>query len=78
MGDVLGGTLALIVLYAVLQPNAGKAATVGSSWFISGLRRLTAADVAGVRQVKTAKAQVQVPNLKPNAGPPAVANGTWI
>jgi hypothetical protein len=50
------GTLALIALYALVQPNAAKAVTAGGNSFSAGLRRLLSPNVAGVPQRKAAPA----------------------
>lgn len=42
------GSLALIALYALLQPNTGRAVTAGGNAFTALLRRALAPDVAGV------------------------------
>lgn len=48
MRGVLVGSLTLIVLYTVLQPNAAKAAASGGNILVAGTRRLLSATVAGI------------------------------
>ena len=48
MRGFLLGSLALIVLYVVVQPGTAKAAQAGGNVLVEGLRRALSADVAGI------------------------------
>lgn len=71
MGSILSGSLALIALYAVLQPNAAKAANSGAGWLVSALKRLGSPEVAGVPQ-KAKPAAAAPPH---SGGPQLLAPG---
>lgn len=47
------GSLALVVLYALLQPGAADRVGQGSNVLVSGMRRILSGDVAGIPQRKT-------------------------
>lgn len=48
------GSLALIILYAVVQPGASGRVDEASTTFVSGLRRLLSPGIAGVGNHNTA------------------------
>lgn len=52
MRGFLAGSLVLVGVYVATRSSAAKAAEAGGNWFVSGLRRLLAADVAGIPQRK--------------------------
>lgn len=58
------GTFALIVLYAVVQPNAANSADAASNWFAQAMRRLISGDVAGLPLI----AKVAIPGAPPPGG----------
>lgn len=56
MYGILGGSLALIMLYVALQPNSANAAQAGGNALAAGARRLLSPNVAGIPQRKTTAA----------------------
>jgi len=74
MRGFLVGSLALIVLYALLQPNTGKAITAGGNSVSAGIRRALAPDVAGVPARRPATAPKQGTVAPPIQEPP----GLWF
>ena len=53
MRGFLVGTLFLVVVYTVVQPNAAKAAAAGSNVITEGIRRALSPTVAGIPARKT-------------------------
>lgn len=62
------GSLALIVLYAVLQPNAASTATSASNVLVAGMRRLLSPEVAGVPNRAKGGTTVAEPPAAPSLG----------
>lgn len=62
----LSGTLALIVLYVVVQPGASAKADTASGWAQQGMRRWLASNVAGVPD--RSKKRAAAPSAAPAAG----------
>jgi hypothetical protein len=62
------GTLALIVLYVVVQPGTAGKADTASGWLQQGMRRWLASDVAGVPDRSKKKTTAPSATTAPSTG----------
>jgi hypothetical protein len=72
------GSLVLIIGYAVLQPGAADAATVGGNALVQLLRRGLSPSVAGVPQRKGAKTSGTAASSSTSTGTTAVSQPAGV